>query len=188
MSKITVLGLDPGFANMGWAEMCWDRGRGHWSVARLGVLQTGRSSKKLRLLQCEDEMRRADELSESLLEVSGYTQAVVVESRISMPGSKRGSHSSATTGIPYGIVAMLRAVRKVPLVQVTPQQIKKTLCGKTSASKADVQWAVESAVHCVSMVERTAASKRHHVYDAIAAVLAADGSDVMRAIKRREVA
>lgn len=183
MSKLTVLGLDPGFAAMGWTVMQWDGG---WSVLRAGVWETKKSAKKLRMLQCEDSARRATILHSvlftELISDNGAVALVCYEA----PSWPRNASVAAKMGIVYGVLWSAIGQFGVAGVQLSPQQIKKTLCGKTSASKADVQWAVERAVHCVSMVERTAASKRNHVYDAIAAVLAADDSDVMRALKRRE--
>ena len=183
MSKLTVLGLDPGFASMGWAVMQWDGG---WSVLRAGVWETKPSAKKLRMLQCEDNSHRAFALCRST-----YTEIVSDNWAVDLicyeaPSFPRNASVAAKMGIVYGIVWALIEQYQMCAYQLSPQQIKKALCGKVSASKADVQDAVAQRVHDVRCVELTVKSKRNHIYDAIAAVLAADNSDVMRVIKRRE--
>lgn len=185
MSKLTVLGLDPGFANMGWAVVQWN---GRWSVLRCGVWETKPSAKKLRMLQCEDNARRA-----SLIYTMMCTEVISDEFAVSAicyeaPSWPRNAASTAKMGIAYGLIWAVFGEYDVAGVQLSPQQIKKTLCGDVSARKIDVQAVVAGRVQGLECVEATAESKRNHIYDAIAAVLAADGSDVMRAIKRRGVA
>jgi Holliday junction resolvasome RuvABC endonuclease subunit len=83
---------------------------------------------------------------------------------------------------------LLRIVqeRDIPLVQASPQAIKKALTGNKAASKEDIAEAVGKRFDGVaSEFNRLPKGQHEHGYDAIAAVLACEESEVVKAVRGR---
>lgn len=189
--KLHTLTCDPGFGNFGWGVVEWDSVTRENKLCAMGVIVTKKASKKQRVLATEDSFARLREIATVLDRlVLDYGVAVVTFEAFSMP--MRANKSNLTKiGMPYGGLAMLAVARGITAVMLTPQAIKKELCGKISASKQEVQAAVlrEFGSGCNGPVlrdfDKQVASSRHeHGYDALAAYIAARNSDVMRALRR----
>lgn len=173
-----VLGIDPGLANMG---LCVVELKPRTEeVVFLEVLTTEKSNKKQNILVSSDTFRRCREMAASLnrVLVQQNPSIIAVES-MSFP---RNASSAAKTAVTWGIIGTLAELYDLPVVQASPQEIKKCLCGKRTASKLDVQ--AELKLHFPdafqSFVERYPQSKHEHGFDAVGVVFACLSSEVVR--------
>lgn len=187
-----VLGLDPGFSNFGWAavRLLPDGGE---QVIDLGCLRTERGKSKG--LVRDDDRRRAAELARGLLAVARrFEPAVLSAEALSHVNPRESRMPIATTvkvGRAWGEVDMLTELLETALVQVAPQSIKKVLCGSASASKADVQRALERRYpELAALLAPIPASLREHPVDAVGAVAATLHTNELRLARRygRDVA
>jgi Holliday junction resolvasome RuvABC endonuclease subunit len=209
VTVINTLACDPGFGAFGWAVICYDKNTRKHSVLKAGVIRTKKATKKQHVLATEDRFARLREIADVLKEhcVQYAVRALVFES-LSMP-VKSGRSQLVNIGLPYGLLAMLAVQRNMPAVMPTPQQIKKALCGRASASKEEVEdsvgrhlchWSAatndfresviahtdrsggECSMIFVPGLSKVPESMRNHAWDAIAGYITALDSDVMRAL------
>jgi len=190
--KTAILGLDPGLANCGLAavELLPD---GEQIIA-LDVFRSEKSAKKANVLDASDTLRRARELarwlamwSSHLLDLH-YDVRLLAAERFSAP---RNASAAAKIGWAWGVIAALAEDLHIPVVQPSPQEVKRCVCGKRDASKEDVEAAMRvrfsRADDAIRNLEaRIVASHREHAWDALAVVVASLDSDVVRAIRPRE--
>lgn len=173
-----VLGLDPGFANIGYGLV--DITKTSVKVVGAGVFTTAASSKKRKVLATDDNLRRAREIAEWLddLIAARYVRAICAES-MSFP---RNSSAAAKVAMTWGIIASLAYREELPIIQASPQEIKLALCGVKSASKVEVEEAVERLYTVKPFLEGTARGLHEHAYDAVAAIHTGINSDLIRAL------
>lgn len=174
-----ILGVDPGFANLGYSVCQIDRS-GKLTLQALGVIRTTKSSKKTRTLASEDNIRRAREIAHDLMEIVGRWQPkVICAEAMSFP---RNSGAAAKVAMAWGIVAAILAKEALPLVQPSPQAVKKAVCGKASASKEEVQRAMERAHRLPRFLSGIPKGLHEHPIDSLAVIHASLESDVILAI------
>jgi crossover junction endodeoxyribonuclease RuvC len=183
-----VLGVDPGLSSLGYAIVDLKAD----SVVSLGVVRTKKSDKKRKVLASDDNLRRAREVHKALLAAMGATEplngdfdvaAICVES-MSFP---RNSSTAAKIALSWGILASIAEQFGLPIVQASPQEIKKKLCGHADASKEEVEANVRAMyalrADC-GLLRDVPKSLREHAWDALSAVAACQDSDVIRMAKR----
>lgn len=131
-----VLGVDPGLAHGG---VCAARlhAAGETIIA-LAITETEKSDRKRGTLASDDDTARCrllhQQISRFLARLEARPKAICVEAA-SWP---RNAGASAKTGMARGILASFAEQLGVPIVQVSPQEAKKVLCGKRDASKLEV--------------------------------------------------
>lgn len=175
---IVVLGQDPGFLHFGYALA--EVSRRKVVVLDMGLIVTKSSSKKARVLRSDDNARRSKELVRGLAPL--YVRAhVAVNEAMSFV---RSASTMAQIGRAFGIKDTFVEVRRLPNCEVSPMQIKMAVCGNRSASKDEIQAALDdrfgyslSDRHCPHIP----AGKLEHPYDALGAIIACLDSDVVRA-------
>lgn len=172
-----VLGLDPAFAIMGWAiggfgpDLC---------VTRAGLIETVKSDKKLRVRSMDDTFRRSRDLANQLQKLieQWHPWAIALEGFSPV----RNASSTGKIGHAYGVIAAMAELRKLPVVSVSPQELKIELTGKRSASKEEVTAAAKKRFPKVRI--DAVPSKANHCWDAVAVLIATQSSDVMLALRR----
>jgi len=173
-----VLGIDGGFASMGIAvlELTPDQEL----LRDVYVVRTQKSDRKLQVLAGDDTARRGRELAHhvGLAITSQSPGAIVIES----PSWPRNAGVAAKLGVAFGVVYALAEKHGLPLLQVSPQQVKKSLCGRKDAAKEDIIAAVEARFPSVTWPSQKGLWE--HAADSIAVVLAGLDSDVIRAVRR----
>ena len=183
MSKTrVVIGLDPGFANLGYSVVTWHKAMLH--VIDAGVLHTKKSNKKAKVLASEDNFDRARELARELRKFYvRYDVVAICAESMSFP---RQASVAAKMAMAWGVIADLCEDKGTALVQATPQRIKKALCPhlKKGASKEDVQKAAcalyPEAAAKINLLKK---GDWEHAADALAAIITCADSEVMRLVR-----
>lgn len=169
-----ILGIDPGFAKLGWCLAEYDGNAP--SVLHMGVLETTKDTRKV--LACVDNVRRAQEIRDGLMSLTALYVDVFCAEAMSFP---RNASSAAKVAMAWGVIASVAQDIHVPIVQVSPQQIKVATTGSLKASKVRVgQELCRMCPEIVSMLEPLAVNKREHPIDALGAIVAALGSEVIK--------
>jgi Holliday junction resolvasome RuvABC endonuclease subunit len=169
-----LLGIDGGLATFGAARVSIVGGI--LELDRVATFRTEKLSGKQAPYASDDNVRRCRELVRFVLGFVGAPPPVVIcAEAMSFP---RSSSVAAKIGMGWGAVSTLAEVWAVPIVQASPQQIKKTLVGKANASKEEVRIAVEEWFPDVTWPKNK--GDVEHAADAVAAVLACRESDVVR--------
>lgn len=173
-----VLGLDPGFAALGLAAV--DLTPGAERVERAWVVRTEKAARKVEVRASDDNVRRARQLAAEL------ERAVVEWGPVALAAEAqswpRNAGASAKVGIAWGVVAALAERHGLPLVQASPQDVKRAVAGAKTASKGEVAAAVEARFPEVEWPRQ--ASLVEHAADAVAVVLACLDSPVLQLARR----
>jgi Holliday junction resolvasome RuvABC endonuclease subunit len=137
---IYVWGTDPGFANFG--VTVWRLLPDAEDLVYATVIKTRPEKKKGNVLKSDDHHRRNKIITGALVGIFGnWLPVAVAAESVSLP---RNSSSSYMIGRGWGALSTLLVTNgDIPLTQASPQAIKKRVCGKGTASKKEVQEAIE---------------------------------------------
>lgn len=168
-----VIGFDPGFASLGWAECVISR-EGVPEFTRGGVLKTKPTAKKRRVRAVDDNLRRTRLLARQIDELIRNATFVCIEALIFGGKGKAAKPSTmGKQGLVVGAIVTACELRSKPLLQATPQEIKKTLTGAQNASKEELADALRRRFNLVDVVlNRLNKTDRDHCSDAIGAIVA----------------
>lgn len=149
---MTVLGIDPGLASLGWGVVS-SRGGRHYHIAH-GVIKTASGvPQELRLLQIFNEVCAL--LQEHRPDQGAMENLFFVK--------------NITSGLPVaevrGVVQLAFAQNQLPLGQYNPTQIKLALVGVGQADKNQVQEMVKLLLKLPDL------PKPDHAADALAAAI-----------------
>lgn len=177
MEAPMILGCDPGFRAFGIAllRLLPDREE----VVALRVIRTEKDDKKRNVLAMDDNFRRAQEIAGELeLIVQEHPVRIIAAEGMSFP---RSSSVAAKIALSWGVLAMLCKMTKLPMVQTSPQRMKKVICGSQKASKEDIESAL--LVRYGNRIEDLFEGPdgfREHPFDALGASVVALDSEVVR--------
>ena len=182
---MNVLGIDPGFANCGYAVVRLHADREE--LLCLGVFSTQKSKTKRHVLQAEDNFERARSIAGWLRSVvySWQPKVVAFEAQSHM----RNASSAAKVALAYGVIAGRMESGDIPAVSPSPQAVKKKVCGKSNATKSDVEDAVRkyfvgAEPALLELEKQVPKTRREHAFDAAAVVMASLDSEVVRLARR----
>lgn len=176
---ITIIGLDPGFASVGYAAL-HVRADGTAYVGPFGVFETKKSDAKRNVSATDDNLRRAREIAAWLRETHDATPNVIAFAAESM-SFPRSSSVAAKVAMCWGVIAAEAERTGRAILQASPQGVKRALCGAASASKDDVQERV--AALYPEVAERRGRIKRsawEHPHDALAVAHVMRGDSLVR--------
>lgn len=183
MTSVYVLGLDPGFASIGYTV--YKLGTPD-EVVRMGLIRTEKSSAKRNVRASEDNLERARTIAEELQALlKEFDIRLICAETMSFP---RNSSAAAKMAMCWGVMAALSLQHSIPVAQATPQEVKKAVTGQKDASKEDVQAALKKRWALEALVEEIPPSKQEHPFDALAVVIACSGSEVFRFARKMVVA
>jgi crossover junction endodeoxyribonuclease RuvC len=175
-----ILGIDPGFSSLGWA-VCSSSSDGvlaHYC----GVIRTEKSNKKIQLRASEDNINRAQtiylELDETIKE---HEIDLVCTESMSWP---RNAGVVAKMGIVWGVIASVCYASRLPMLQVSPVEIKKSLTGSKQASKEEMIAKIVELYPKLAIPSQQ--TLQEHAADAVAAVLACRNSMLFKAMEDRD--
>lgn len=170
-----VLGIDAGFTAMGVVVV---EGR---KVLYAHAFRTERTSKKRGVRVADDDTERCRHLANFL-----HTTVTAFEVKgavVEMPhGGAQGARASRAMGMATGVVAAALELLCLPFECVTPGDVKQAATGDRSASKKDVQVAVEQQFDWDGQLPDVQVEKEH-ICDAAGALLAASNGTLMRALQ-----
>lgn len=183
MSSVIALGLDPGFASLGYALVCLlpdgkrELVKNKMGGYVFGVWETEKSDKKRAVKASDDNVRRTRELARLMFSVmaADYDIKVVCAESMSFP---RNSSSAQKMGLGWGAIATAIELLNLPIVQSSPQEIKTQVCGKKDASKQEIQEALSKQYGLD--LDQFPKTSREHCFDALGAVEAAVDTEFMR--------
>lgn len=182
---VLVLGIDPGFANVGWALVELDGAAAKETVVGMGLIETEKSSAKQNVLASNDNFRRAREISRALRQVTSVRPHVLCAESMSFP---RNASSAAKTAMTWGVVADFCEVEEIPLLMASPKELKRAVCADASASKEKIQEALRErfGARPVELLKAAGVppSSQEHPYDALAAVVACLHSETLSLLRR----
>lgn len=128
----TVLGIDPGLATFGTCALRLpDR-----VVLGADVFRSAPSARKRQVAASDDRYRRARELAAWLESgIDRWRPAVLAAEAMSFP---RGAKAIAAMALSWGVLATIADRRGLALVQVSPQDWKRSLSGRKGTADADL--------------------------------------------------
>jgi Holliday junction resolvasome RuvABC endonuclease subunit len=174
---LVILGLDPGFASLGWALLdCSAQPR----CLAGGVIRTKPDRTAAR---CDDNVSRCGEIADAI-------QQIYKEHRFAFVAAEAQSwtrHANADRAVAqaWGVIAALSEVNGCPVIQLRPQDVKHELTGSRSTSKGALQNLLEHEVeNARSMLSALAKSQQNHASDALAVALASLRHPLVQTVKR----
>jgi len=185
MSRLVALGLDPGFSSFGWAAVDIAI-PGAESLLALGVIRTKKDKGKV--LCRDDDHRRSAEIVRALLAVThAHRPAIICAEALSLGGGGAAQRMQISTmakmGRVWGIVDTLCEIYDAPLIQVSPQALKKAATGRVGATKLEVQAELDEFFNGelgALLATIRARGQHEHPVDAAGAVVASLNHDHLR--------
>jgi Holliday junction resolvasome RuvABC endonuclease subunit len=153
-----VIGVDPGFAALGLAALDTDVG-----PVELHVIRTQKTRRK-NAMMADDNVRRIRHLADQMEMFSATYSGIVCAEAQSWP---RSASACAKVGMCWGVIVALSH----DVLQLSPQAIKKHLCGSRSASKDAVRTALEGRYAIPPEMWPQPKSVQEHAADALAAAV-----------------
>ena len=184
MTAFHVLGIDPGFASLGYAVMLLSGDGEGDEVVEVGVFHTTKSSKKTKVRASDDNLRRARLLYGMLDTIfCRFDINILCAETMSFP---RNASTAGKLAMCWGVLAAIVESRSMPVVQASPQSIKDVLTGRKDASKQDVRDALEERYpgQFDSFVEASNKGDLEHGFDAAGAIVACLESDVVQVARK----
>jgi len=181
-----VLGVDTAIANVGWAVA--DAGVDGLRPLAMGVIRTASSAKKRGIRVGDDDFARTCQIARELHAlVERYTPAVITCEAWSPP---RNAAAVGKIGRCFGVLADISVVWKIPVLHATPQDLKKALLGRNSASKEEIMAELDSRFRkCADgtpahLLRAVPAGQREHPYDALGSILACWDDPTMLLVRK----
>lgn len=175
---IYVLGVDPGFRHTGLVLARITHEAPYLQLENLYCLHAPPDTRKQKVYKSDLDFQAVRRMTEQfhkyidVLDSDGkYVQALAIELPHAGSKSARAGHA---LGMAKGWVAAYAYLQQIPVVLVTPYEVK-LITGSGKASKLDIQQKVRSVWPVASWPEQ--AADLEHVADAAAALLVALNSD-----------
>lgn len=185
MSKIIrILGLDPSLSNTGWAIAEIDlTARKIVSILEHGTSVTSKSKVKS-VRKSSDDLQRARVQRQCMTDAIERFGVKIACSEV--PSGAQSASASRAFGIVVGLLSAL----PIPLIEVSPNEVKLASAGSKIADKEDmVRWALEQTQHLggaefwntskaanewgIQIGDRYVTKTMEHQADAIATIAAA---------------
>lgn len=162
----TIVGIDPGFTNLGIAILNADTG----TVLDAYVVTTKRETKVRMLATASDNLRRTTELSEAIFAVLAKYKPVMVA--MEAPSMSGNASTSMVLGMCFGAIVGACYSMQIPYAEIPPRDLKKFLTGDSTSDKAAMLKSLQ--VRCPTIVRimaghKTAKARYEHAVDAAAA-------------------
>lgn len=182
---VFILGLDTGFANLGWAVTLLSKER--LSLIELGHFSTSKDTKRIR-----KGLRSTDDDFERAVQIAARLEALVVKYPdlgllcVEQMSWVRNASAMAKIGMTFGVTASIVKRRELPRMAFSPQEIKMATTGNKKAEKADVEAALNVRFPNAKVwADKLAKGVREHPYDALGAIVAGWDTDTMRLLRAR---
>jgi Holliday junction resolvasome RuvABC endonuclease subunit len=189
VKTINLLLCDPAFRNFGWAVLRVhpiDKGE---LVITAGCIRTEKAERKQKLLAADDNHRCVGEIINTLRDVHAEHTPFLICAE-SQQGSKN-SHAMQLQGMAWGALSAFSYLVRTPILQVSPQTVKKTVCGRRDASKEEIRDKVlerwpGSTSDAIRRIKP--ASLHEHIYDALAVGIVCLQSETIQMVRKMNAA
>lgn len=175
MSKIKIIGIDPSMRNTGIAKGWLDLQTLKWEVEEVELTKTEKGKSKT-VRKSSDDYDRARMLVEAVKMAEAGAEIAFVEMPI-------GSQSAAAM-LSYGICVAVIASLDIPVIQVSPNQVKIHATGDRMATKEEmIAWA-HGKFPDINWLQRGGklTLNNEHLADAIGAINAGMAEDDFKAL------
>lgn len=180
MNKINVVGFDPSFRNFGVAHATVDlSSNNHIDVKSLHLEVTeGMAGKTVR--KNSDDLRCARQLQSMMMNACEGMQFAMIE----IPSGTQSARASWALGVTLGVIASC----PIPIIQVTPAQVKMASVGRKTASKGHmIGWAIDMYPGLNWLMRKSKGvmvpmNANEHLADAVAVLHAGVGSDQFKEV------
>ena len=179
---LTALGVDGGFAFIGWTLMAISENEEDDCVIDMGKCETKKAEKKRKILVADDDHRRGREIAKffyNMIRANGV-HIVCMEAK-SLP---RNASTSAKLGACSGIFSALCEILDLPMAMASPQELKKHVTGRISVTDERLNECLllryEEAEHFTQKIVK---SKRQHAFDSLGAIDVCKTGEVFRALR-----
>jgi Holliday junction resolvasome RuvABC endonuclease subunit len=185
-----ILGIDAGFVATGLvvvelgAVAAGSAAASDRILAAVTVRTDATGAKRRGLRVADSDAERCQVATRAILSLAREWDVAGVVAELPHGGAQ-GARANRAMGLATGVVAASVEALGLPAEWVTPAAAKKAATGRADASKADVQAAVERRFAWAAGTVGRYAWEREHVSDAAAAVLAAAGGTLVRALRPR---
>lgn len=173
---LNVIGIDPSLNNMGFAKARVNTETYKIEVIDLILAETAPDKKSAKVVRKNsDDLARAKLLHDALQRETAGCSFAFVE----IPVGSQSSRAMASYGICIGVLASC----KLPLIQVTPTEVKLAGYGTKTATKQDmINWAVKKYPNANWLTRKLKGeivlmNDNEHLADAVAAIEAGISTD-----------
>lgn len=200
--RAVAVGFDPGLAHVGAAAVLIGEHPNEDQLLELAVFRTEKSDRKRGVMAADDDLRRAQEVATRVEDfifrhahATGGTRTVKVMCAEAM-SFPRNARTSAQIALSWGVLAAALVRYGLPMCQAGPQEIRRRFGVAKGAAKEEVhalllkryeRRAVEGRLAEIQELRRATEKQREelrrHPLDALAAIAAADGAEVMRLLR-----
>jgi len=178
-----VLGLDPGFANIGWALV--EVGPKTEAPISIGIIRTEKRDRKGKIRITSDDHRRGKKIAENLRGLFEKKPVIVCAEALSYP---RRASIAAKLGRVWGIIDCLSQSVGVPVIEASPMDLKLAVTGSKTASKEEVIESLLTRYPGNKAIQEfqldVAKSYWEHGFDALGSVVACLESTEMQMLRR----
>ncbi len=177
--RIPVIGIDAAFANTGIALGFYDVQAGRIEMQELRLVSTtaDKVNKKV-VRKNSDDLRRAGE-------VLRFVDAAIADHQpkfafCEVPFGAQSARAAWALGISVGLIA--HVMTQVPLIQVTPKEVKDVVAEKFPDKAQMISWASKTYpdLNWPTRSGKIVAGKAEHMADAVAAIHAGVLTDDFR--------
>ena len=175
--RIRILGIDPGFGSLGWGLI---EAGAELECLGAGVIRTkpDKTEKK-----CDDNLNRCAYIAERLAEIHDANDFAFIACEAQ--SWTRFANADRAVAMAFGVLGAVAHRYGCPIIQIRPQDVKKILVGKLTASKEEVQALIESrAAHAGMHLAGLPKTQQNHAADALAVALASLTSPLIKTVRR----
>lgn len=176
---LNILGIDPGFGNIG---ICVSKKlyKENLNVIRMDTITTKPEYKKRNNYVEDDNMRRIRIIVQEINNII-ETNDINVICFEEFSQMRNAVSARKVYGVIGGILT-LAFIHDIPIFQSRPQDIKLKLCKKRSATKIDIQNALNEMFPEIKNILPKATGKHEHCYDALSSIVSCLDSDILKII------
>ncbi|MET2951271.1 hypothetical protein ABXV18_24625 [Vibrio owensii] len=168
--RISVIGMDPSLSNWGFVKAEVDADTKEVFGKSLHLARTAAGKNKKTVRKNSDDLTRARDLADAIRsQVEGAAVAFV-----EVPVGSQSARAMASYGICIGLLASMQ----IPMIQVSPDEVKLAGAGKKTASKEEqIVWAVGEQPDLDWLTRKVKGeleltNTNEHLADALAAIYA----------------
>lgn len=171
MSKVKVVGMDPSLNNWGYAFADLDLDTLTYEVTHMRLVNTEPDNKNRKVIR-----KNCDDLARARILHSALQQTIDnVIAFVEVPVGSQSARAMASYGICIGVLSACA----IPMIEVTPTEVKLAGHGKKTSTKEEmIEWAIKAQPHAPWLKHGgKITGKNEHLADAVAAIQAGIETD-----------